>query len=218
MPETPNIKSRELPEAPRDTRPAPVAYAELDVTTNFSFLRGASHPDEMVFRAAELGYRAIAITDRNSLAGVVRAHDAVRLVKEQGGVPPKLIIGARLTFTDVPDVLVWPTDRKAYARFCRLLTLGKRRAEKGQCLLHLSDLLENNAGLLAAVCYENQHPTSNIQHPTSNETPPTSTFDVRCSMFDVAVSSKPHLRLHQSPHALLRESFGPRLSLAACAL
>src|SRR5688500_20293683 len=97
MRETPNPNTRSVPSPPPIPPPSTCAYAELDVTTNFSFLRGASHPDEMVFRAAELGYRAIAITDRNSLAGVVRAHDAVRLVKEQGGVPPKLIIGARLT-------------------------------------------------------------------------------------------------------------------------
>ena len=96
MPEYPNIKIREVPDVPKTAAPSHLPYAELDVTSNFSFLRGASHPDELVFRAAELGYRAIAITDRNSLAGVVRAHDAVRLVKEQGGHPPKLLIGARL--------------------------------------------------------------------------------------------------------------------------
>src|SRR2546430_1088631 len=74
-------------------------YAELDVVSNFSFLRGASHPDELIYRATELGYKAIAITDLNSLAGVVRAFDAAKQVKEQGGNAPKLIIGARLTFT-----------------------------------------------------------------------------------------------------------------------
>src|SRR5687767_8258881 len=151
MPESPNLKLREVPPVPSDTAPARHAYAELDVTTNFSFLHGASHPDELIFRAAEFGYRAIAITDRNSLAGVVRAHDAVRQVTEQGGVAPRLVIGARLTFADAPDVLIYPTDRAAYGRLCRLLTLGRRRAPKGECLLYLQDLLENHEGMLAAV-------------------------------------------------------------------
>src|SRR5438445_11891553 len=99
--------------------PSPFAYAELDVKTNFSFLRGASHPDELVYRAAELGYRAIAVTDYNSLAGVVRAHEAAKKV----GI--KLLIGARLALADAPDLLVWAPDRVAYAKLCRLLTLGK---------------------------------------------------------------------------------------------
>ncbi len=145
MPEYPNPKLRPIPDAPQPTAPAEAPYAELDVTTNFSFLRGASHPDELVFQAANLGYRALAITDLNTLAGVVRAHVAAK----QTGL--KLIVGCRLRFTDAPDVLVWPTDRLAYARLCRLLTTGKRRAEKAQCHLTLNDLLENNTGLLAAV-------------------------------------------------------------------
>jgi error-prone DNA polymerase len=219
MPEHPNIKLRHLPDAPKAAGPSDLPYAELDVTTNFSFLRGASHPDEMVFRAAELGYRAIAVTDRNSLAGVVRAHDAIRLVKEQGGVPPKLILGARLTFDDGPDVLVWPTDRPAYARLCRLLTQGKRRAEKGQCLLHLEDLLESHQGLLAAVMGD---------APSITGVPPVRTmlgverltprdFNHNQHGPDARDTESP-LRLHKSPHSLLREAFGPRLSLAATAL
>src|SRR5437660_7628725 len=120
MPEHPNTKLREARNVPRPTLPAgpsPYPYAELDVKTNFSFLRGASHPDELVHRAAELGYHAIAVTDFNSLAGVVRAHEAAR------DVGLKLLIGARLTFADAPDLLVWAPDRPAYARLCRLLTL-----------------------------------------------------------------------------------------------
>src|SRR5438270_4680698 len=104
------MKLREPPPAPSDTGPSPHAYAELSVTTNFSFLRGASHPDELVVRAAELGYRAIGVTDVNSLAGVVRAHVAA---KEVG---LKLVVGTRLVFVDHPDVLVWPVDRAGYAR------------------------------------------------------------------------------------------------------
>src|SRR5438270_724617 len=146
MPETPNPKSREAP-PPKVTPvvPSPFAYAELDVKTNFSFLRGASHPDELVYRAAQLGYRAIAVTDFNSLAGAVRVHEAAREI----GI--KLVIGSRLTFEDGPDVLVWAPDRAAYATLCRLLTLGKRRTEKGKCLLRVEDLLNGNDGLFAAV-------------------------------------------------------------------
>ena len=97
-----------------------LAYAELQVTTNFSFLEGASHPYELVVRAAELGLSAIAITDRNSLAGIVRAHLAAR------ELDVKLIVGCRLTFMDgSPDLLCYPKDRAAYGRLCRLLTVGK---------------------------------------------------------------------------------------------
>ena len=122
-------------------------YAELDVTTNFSFLRGASHPDELVFTAALLGYRALAVTDVNSLAGVVRAHDAAKKVKGF-----HLIVGTRLVFADgSPDLLVWPTDRDPYARLCRLLTLGRQRAPKGECHLTLADFLDHADGQLAAI-------------------------------------------------------------------
>ena len=152
MPEQSNPKLRPTPLPPANLgAQAQADYAELDVTSNFSFLRGASHPDELVYRAAELGYRAIAITDLNSLAGVVRAHAAARQVAERGGTPPKLLIGARLTLSDAPDLLVWPTDRAAYGRLCRLLTLGKRRAAKGECSLTLEDFLAHNEGLLAAI-------------------------------------------------------------------
>ena len=108
--------------------PAPVpTYAELQVTTNFSFLRGGSHPEELVMRAAELGYRAIGIADRNTLAGVVRAHGAAK----RAGV--KLLVGARLDLQDGPSLLCFPQDKPAYARLSSLLTLGKRRAGKGDC-------------------------------------------------------------------------------------
>src|SRR6266480_6113702 len=134
MPEFAVPKLRHPPPPPSTTALEPQdmgQYAEFDVVTNFSFLRGASHPDELVYRATELGYKAIAITDINSLAGIVRAYDATKQVTEQGGTSPKLIIGARLTFTDdTPDLLVHVTNRPSYARLCRLLTIGKRRTEK----------------------------------------------------------------------------------------
>ncbi|MGE3180069.1 MAG: error-prone DNA polymerase [Phycisphaerae bacterium] len=126
------------------------AYAELTVASNFTFLTGASHPDELVFRAAELGLHAIAITDRNSLAGVVRAHVAA---KECG---MRLIVGSRLIFTDVPglSLFVYPTDRAGYGRLCSLLTRGKRRAPKGECYLQLADLRDFHAGLLAVALWD----------------------------------------------------------------
>jgi error-prone DNA polymerase len=120
-------------------------YAELQVTSNFTFLTGASHPDELVQQAAMLGYRAIAITDRNSLAGIVRAHVAAKEI----GIP--LAIGCRLEIYPDLSILVYPTSRAAYGRLCRLLTLGKRRAEKGQCHLTIHDVMEHHQGLLAVV-------------------------------------------------------------------
>ncbi|MEK6675408.1 MAG: error-prone DNA polymerase [Planctomycetota bacterium] len=127
-------------------------YAELAVTSNFTFLTGASHPEELVHRAAELGYAAISMTDRNSLAGIVRAHVAAK----EASIP--LIVGCRLTFT-TPEwltLLVYPTDRPSYGRLCRLLTVGKRRSPKGQCSLTLDDLMEHHEGLLAVILPPNQ--------------------------------------------------------------
>ncbi len=110
-------------------------YAELSCKTNFSFLEGASHCDELVEQAVALGYQALSITDRNSLAGIVRAHTAAK----DAGL--RLIVGCELRFVDGPPLLVWPTTRKAYGQLCRLLTLGRSRAKKGECLLYWADLL-----------------------------------------------------------------------------
>ena len=118
-------------------------YAELDITTNFSFLCGGSHPEELVATAKALGLEAIAVTDRNTLAGVVRAHLAA---KEVGGI--KFIVGARLDLEDAPSLLAYPKDRAAYGRLCRLLTLGQRRAEKGQCTLYLDDVAAHADGII----------------------------------------------------------------------
>jgi error-prone DNA polymerase len=155
MPEQANPKHRSSVPPPAGSRAvSSVGYAELDVTTNFSFLRGASHPDELIYQAAELGHAAIAITDLNSLAGIVRAHQAAKKV----GI--KLCVGSRLRFTDAPDVLVWAENRTGYANLCRLLTAGKRRAEKGSCTLHLEDLLATADGLLAAAVLQQIEPVS----------------------------------------------------------
>jgi len=145
MPELAESKFRVPLEPPDHVTACAIPYAELAVTTNFTFLRGASHPDEMVYQAACLGYRAIGITDRNTLAGVVRAHVAAKYC----GL--KLLIGARLEFNDGPELLVWATDRKAYANLSKLLTLGRRRAPKGECYLSIHDLVDHHEGLLAAV-------------------------------------------------------------------
>src|SRR6266566_4530422 len=120
-----------------------MSYAELQVTTHFSFLRGASSPEELFSAAALLGIKALGVTDRNSLAGLVRAHEAAKV----SGV--RLIVGCRLDLQCGTSLLVYPTDRAAYGRLCRLLTLGKTRAGKGQCHIDWSDVEAWQEGLLA---------------------------------------------------------------------
>lgn len=137
------------------------AYAELQVASNYSFLRGASHASELIARAAALGHTAIALTDRNSLAGVVRAHIAARenVAAQKNSATResaiRLIPGARLDLTadlaaedehSGPSLLCLPTDRAAYGRLSSLLTLGKRRAPKGQCWITLDDVLRHAHG------------------------------------------------------------------------
>ncbi|WP_114393552.1 error-prone DNA polymerase [Oleisolibacter albus] len=122
-----------------------IPYAELQVTSNFSFLEGASHAEELVRTAAALGYQAIGITDRNSLAGVVRAHIAARAL----GL--RLVIGCRLDLTDGPSLLCWPTDKAAYARLSHLLTRGKMRAPKGDCFLSRADVQDFAEGQILAL-------------------------------------------------------------------
>lgn len=153
MPEAPPPKliqhPAKAPQAYEGGASALTAYAELSVTSNFSFLRGASHPEEFVHTAAALGHRFAAICDRNSLAGVVRAHVAA----EECGIG--LAVGARIVFAEeerAPEVLVFPRDRASYGRLARLLTIGKRRADKGSCLLAVEDLLEHQEGLHAVIC------------------------------------------------------------------
>ncbi|MCG8510355.1 MAG: PHP domain-containing protein, partial [Rhodospirillales bacterium] len=120
-------------------------YVELQVSSNYSFLRGASHPEELVTQAAALGHAAIAITDRNTLSGVVRAHVAAK----QAGI--KLVVGTRLDLQDAPSFLCFPKDREAYGRLARLLTVGKRRAPKGECHLCLADLMDHGEGQILVV-------------------------------------------------------------------
>jgi error-prone DNA polymerase len=126
-------------------------YAELQVTTNFSFLRGASHPDELVWHADRLGLDAIGICDRNSLAGVVRAWSEMRR-RHEAGSAVRALTGCRLDFADdSPSLLVYPADREAYGRLTRLITLGQRRAKKGGCELHWRDFQAHAEGQLTLI-------------------------------------------------------------------
>ena len=164
-------------------------YAELATSTNFSFLYGASHPEDLVGRALLLGHTGIGIADRNSVAGVVRAYGALQDLRRDGLPGPqkvrdgsgpgehtwiendnaagwahlsdtikqragtfRLAVGARLVFADdTPDIIAYPRHREGWGRLCRLLTLGKRRAEKGECRLEVADLLADAAGLFLII-------------------------------------------------------------------
>jgi error-prone DNA polymerase len=127
-------------------------YAEIGITTNFSFLRGGSDPRAYVHQASELRLPVIGIADHNTLAGVVRAYK--ELENPEVKHAPKLLIGSRIVFMDgTPDIFVYPRDRAAYGRLCQLLTRGKRgddikRIEKGECHLRLDDLLDFSEGQL----------------------------------------------------------------------
>jgi len=118
-----------------------MSYTELQVTTNFSFLRGGSHPEELVEQAALYGYSAIAITDRNTLAGIVRGHVAAK----KSGI--RIIPACRLDLLDGPSLLAYPTDIHAYSLLSNLLTVGNLRAEKGDCHLYKEDVYRHAKGL-----------------------------------------------------------------------
>ena len=118
-----------------------MSYTELHTTTNFSFLRGASHPEELVNYTASLGYTQIAITDRNTIAGIVRAHAAAK----KAGI--RIIVGCQLDLLDGYSLLIYPTDIKAYSRLCNLLSKGNLRAEKGDCHLYKADVYKYAEGM-----------------------------------------------------------------------
>ncbi|XZE20904.1 error-prone DNA polymerase [Pirellulaceae bacterium SH449] len=144
-------------------------FFELNTKSNFSFLEGASHPHELVEQAKSLGYAGIALTDRNSLAGVVRAFTAAKDCE----IP--FIVGSELHFVDGPPLLVWPRNRSGYGNLCKLLSLGRQRAEKGECLLFWSDLAGALESCTVALiprgfclkpqdgqpCYESERPYAN---------------------------------------------------------
>src|SRR5690349_11066676 len=185
-------------------------YAELAVTTNFSFLRGASHPQELVARADELGLAAIGIADRNSFAGVVRAHDEARKRKI------KLLIGTRLVTTDGFEVLTYPTDRAAYGRLCRLITAGNLKAKKSECHLSFEDILNATEGQIfialppvglrdsfpgrSAACSEAKWCAAD---PGSSQTPPLERSRISGAAF------------HAAPHPGNNSDFPARLSALA---
>ncbi len=151
MPEQPAPRLRHSagpssePSAVTDQSAAGTPYAELHCCTNYSFLEGASHPDELVRAADRLGLKALAITDRNSLAGVVRAHVAA------GECGMRLLIGAEITPTDGPSAVLLAVNRSGYAGLSALITLGRRRAPKGECRLTLSDIADCSQNLQCCV-------------------------------------------------------------------
>ncbi len=139
-------------------------YVELHCKTNFSFLEGASHADELVQRAIDCRYSGLAVTDRNSLSGVVRVHSAA---KEQTF---PLIIGAELTFEDSAPALVWAPTRAAYGKLSKLITVGRRRADKGECHLFAQDLFDHEQGLLVGASpWQTWSEAGETSAPTANE-------------------------------------------------
>src|SRR6201999_1284588 len=139
-----------------------IPYAEIGITTNFSFLRGGSHPQDYVHQASELKLAAIGIADYNTLAGIVRAYS--ELDNPEVRHKPKLLIGARIVFIDgTPDILVYPRDRAAYGWLCQLLTRGKMGAdiEKGECRLTFADLLDHAEGQLLVLTLPHRFETAN---------------------------------------------------------
>lgn len=145
------IANRSRPAVPKPE------FSELVSTTNFSFLHGGSHPEEMVAAAMHLGLSAFGVTDRNSFAGVVRGYVTARDLKEK--FPDfRYLVGVRLCFADgTPDIIAYPTDRDSYGRLCKLLTIANQRGEKGKPILHFSDL------------FGSSHPASDVeQGPPEN--------------------------------------------------
>src|SRR5487761_2253119 len=119
-------------------------YLEFACASNFSFLRGASHPEELMAQAAKLGLAGLGLCDRNSVAGVVRAH----LAKREQNLPLRYHPGARLVFADgTPDILAYPRDRAGWGRLTRLLTLGNLRGKKAKCILTREDLVSHLYGM-----------------------------------------------------------------------
>lgn len=160
---------RSIPASPAMAVRPSHTYAELHCRTNYSFLEGASHADELVERAANLGYTALAITDRNSLAGVVRAHVAAKQV----GL--KLLIGAEISTEDAGTILLWAQHRAGYGRLSRLITVGRRRAPKGECHLTFDDVATHAEGLLAGMVLNPEREEDNVTLARWHEL-----FDDRC--------------------------------------
>ncbi len=182
MPDGPNNPPDAIPDrrAARSSVVELPGYVELHCRSNFSFLEGASHPHELVEQAAALGHSAIAITDRNSLAGMVRAHVAAKEHRL------KLLIGTEVTPLDAPPIVLWAMNRAGYGRLCRLITRGRRNAPKGECRLSLRDVLEHADGLIAGLVLTAVHQP----------------VDVTASKLREAFGDRAYLiaELHQGPH------------------
>jgi len=175
----------------------PIACAELAVTTNYSFLHGASHPHELVREAHALGLSAIGIADRNSVAGVVRAH------VEAAECGLRLLVGARLVFSDdTPDILAYPRDRAAWGRLCRLLTLGNRRAERATASSTSTTSSDTSKACSSSSCrpapvWNRLKQPSAACHATSSGSAPRSTTAATTSA--TCAASRPSHRSTRSP-------------------
>jgi DNA polymerase III alpha subunit len=135
-------------------------FVELSATTNFTFLFGASHPEEMMVRASEMGLTALAVADVNSVAGIVRAHTRAKEMARDGGPQIRLIPAARIVLASGYTVTVLPRDRQAWARLSRLLSVGRLRVPKGECELHPQDLIDWGQGMEMLI-----HPPGRGQRP-----------------------------------------------------
>jgi error-prone DNA polymerase len=209
MPDPAPAKRRACAAPSIDAAPAGPPYAELHAKSNFSFLEGASHPDELVNEALAQGYSALAVTDRHSLAGVVRAHVAA---KECG---LKFIVGAEMHPVDALPLVLWAPDRAAYARLAKLLSRGCRQAPKGQCQLSIEEIASGSNGLLAGIL-----PTS---HTALLDKPAVAPDSEKISRMDlpgaagVASTGEQH-DWQSNPHGSLthyRDIFGDRCYLLA---
>ncbi len=188
-----------------------MTYAELATATNFSFLRGASHPEELVAQAAQMGLAGIGIADRNSVAGVVRAHVYAREHRETLGIF-RVVAGARLVFDDdTPDIIAYPQDRAAWGRLCRMLTQANLRADKGKSLLRLDDLIEYAEGLLLIVMERSSASAADVEaaakSSSRSDTPSLSTEEEE----DAPLHRGPKPRLHVVSSLADREGSGPLL-------
>ncbi|MEO8558160.1 MAG: error-prone DNA polymerase [Rhodospirillales bacterium] len=185
------------------------AYAELQVTTNYSFLRGASHSREMIEQAIALGLDAIAIADRNTLGGVVRAYGAAfDLAKKHGTLPIRLVIGCRLVTQEGFSLLAYPMNLAGYGQLTKLLTLGNLRTGKGQCELYLEDLWQHAADILAIVVPPDRPDDIFEQHLAQAA----AAFAGRCYLAGNYLYRGDDLRRLSALDALARRSFTPMVA------
>ncbi|MCA9038450.1 MAG: PHP domain-containing protein, partial [Planctomycetaceae bacterium] len=183
------------PDQANDTVP----YAELHCRTNYSFLEGASHADELTARAVELGLNSIAVTDRNTLAGVVRAHVAAK----ECGI--KLLVGAEIVPDNGPCLVLLAMNRQGYGHLAQLITAGRRRAPKGECRIRMADVQQYSEGILCCVPlsiesrlrYERRYqPGSDIDLPDASLQAVKSIFADRCyAMAEVHMGPNDSIRL-----------------------